>query len=65
MILLDLESRLIKLPISNGKDIRVRWQAYHMTTAIVHLGPSRQAGHYRVAAFIPDVNGFGRLMITS
>ena len=33
--------------------LEVRWQAYRVTTAIVHLGPDRQQGHYRAAAFLP------------
>ena len=32
----------------------VSWKIYDITTAIIHLGPDQNSGHYRVAAFIPD-----------
>ena len=50
---LNLNTRDISLPVFTHPDaLEVRWQAYSITTAIVHLGPNRQQGHYRVAAFL-------------
>ena len=51
---LNLNTRDISLPVFTHPDaLEVRWQAYRITTAIVHLGPNRQQGHYRAAAFLP------------
>ena len=51
---LNLNQRDISLPVFTHPDtLEVRWQAYSITTAIVHLGPNRQQGHYRAAAFLP------------
>ena len=32
----------------------VNWKVYKIITAIIHLGPNQNSGHYRVAAFTPD-----------
>ena len=51
---LNLNTRDISLPVFTHPDaLEVRWQAYRITTAILHLGPNRQQGHYRAAAFLP------------
>ena len=50
---LNLITRDISLPVFTHPDaLEVRWQTYSITTAVVHLGPNRQQGHYRVAAFL-------------
>ena len=66
MIPFDLESSLIELPMFTGsRNLGVRWQSCLITAAIVRLGFSRQAGHYRVAAFLPNASGLGIQMTTS
>ena len=51
---LNLNTRDISLPVFTHPDtLEVRWHAYSITTAVVHLGPNRQQGHYRSAAFLP------------
>ena len=41
------------LPVFTGEDcLQVTWEAYSITTAIVHLGEHTCAGHYRTAFFL-------------
>ena len=52
---IDLNSREIMLSVfTSQSNTEVSWKFYDITTAIVHLGPTQNSGHYRVAALMPD-----------
>ena len=52
---LDLHRKEIMLPVFTSQaNADVSWKIYDITTAIIHLGPNQNSGHYRVAAFTPD-----------
>ena len=54
MIPLNLENRILHFPRFCSQDSQaVTWCTYEIVTAVVLLRPSGQAGHYRVAAFLP------------
>ena len=50
---IDLSCREIMLPVfTSQQGVEVSWKCYDITTAVVHLGPTQNSGHYRVAAFM-------------
>ena len=51
-IFLNLTNKEIVLTVFTGEgSLQVTWEAYSITTAIVHLGEHTCAGHYRTAFF--------------
>ena len=49
----NLNCREIMLPVfTSPLSVEVSWKRYDITTAIIHLGPTQNCGHYRVAAFM-------------
>ena len=59
MIPLSLDNKILQFLVFRSQDSQeVNWCNYEIVTAVVHLGPSRKVGHYRVAAFMPGEVGF-------
>ena len=52
---LNLGNRGILLPVfASPHNVDVNWKQYDIVTAITHLGPTQNSGHYRVAAFMHE-----------
>ena len=52
---LNLNNRGILLPVfTSPLHVDVSWKRYDVITAITHLGPTQNTGHYRVAAFMHE-----------